>query len=339
MADAGRAPAGASATRSSWTAPDRGRCSCSRPRRCAASTRCPRRRPARASPTGRCYRKLPDELFDGRRTIMHELFGRDDVRPTSAQLDAAIDVTFDGARRCRRRRRVRLHPPARPPHRASPAGPARAGARRPLRRARGRARRARRLGRLRAPRGDGRGRGRRQGREPPPWPRRGARAETVARARALASAERPDDCSPRIMDALGRRTPEPARTHRHRPRRRSSCTSGRCRTCSRPRVDDRRQLALHPDVLARVARRRSRPARTVRARSRPGSGQRSIMLRAVVRPATVRDEHPVRSRPAPQIATLLPLTNCRDAGPRGLRPRRWLRRRLRDEPISPHASS
>ncbi|MSW92801.1 MAG: cytochrome, partial [Actinobacteria bacterium] len=25
-------------------------------------------------------RKLPDELFDGRRTIMHELFGRDDVR-------------------------------------------------------------------------------------------------------------------------------------------------------------------------------------------------------------------------------------------------------------------
>ena len=40
-------------------------------------------------------RKLPDELFDGRRTMPHELFGRDDVRTYLAQLDAAIDVAFD----------------------------------------------------------------------------------------------------------------------------------------------------------------------------------------------------------------------------------------------------
>jgi hypothetical protein len=40
-------------------------------------------------------RKLPEELFDGRRTIMHELFGRENVRGFLAQLDAAIDVAFD----------------------------------------------------------------------------------------------------------------------------------------------------------------------------------------------------------------------------------------------------
>ena len=39
-------------------------------------------------------RKLPDELFDGRRTMPHELFGNDDVRNYLAVLDAAIDVAF-----------------------------------------------------------------------------------------------------------------------------------------------------------------------------------------------------------------------------------------------------
>jgi len=39
-------------------------------------------------------RKLPDELFDGRRTMPHQLFGRDDVRSYLTQLDAAIDVAF-----------------------------------------------------------------------------------------------------------------------------------------------------------------------------------------------------------------------------------------------------
>jgi hypothetical protein len=40
-------------------------------------------------------RKLPDELFDGRRTMPHTLFGRDDVRTYLTELDAAIDVAFD----------------------------------------------------------------------------------------------------------------------------------------------------------------------------------------------------------------------------------------------------
>ena len=61
-------------------------------------------------------RKLPDELFDGRRTMPHELFGRDDVRTYLAQLDAAIDVAFAELGDDGTRRRVRVHPPARPPH-------------------------------------------------------------------------------------------------------------------------------------------------------------------------------------------------------------------------------
>ena len=43
-------------------------------------------------------RKLPDELFAGRRTIMHELFGRENVRTVLAQLDAAIDAVGFEAR-------------------------------------------------------------------------------------------------------------------------------------------------------------------------------------------------------------------------------------------------
>ena len=37
-------------------------------------------------------RKLPPELFDGRRTLPHELFGRDDVRRFLHQLERAIDL-------------------------------------------------------------------------------------------------------------------------------------------------------------------------------------------------------------------------------------------------------
>jgi cytochrome P450 len=40
-------------------------------------------------------RKLPDELFDGRRTFPHDLFGRDDVARYLDLLDAAIAVSFD----------------------------------------------------------------------------------------------------------------------------------------------------------------------------------------------------------------------------------------------------
>lgn len=40
-------------------------------------------------------RKLPDELFAGRRTFPHDLFGRDDVRRYLDTLDRAIAVSFD----------------------------------------------------------------------------------------------------------------------------------------------------------------------------------------------------------------------------------------------------
>ena len=106
-------------------------------------------------------RKLPDELFDGRRTMPHELFGRDDVRNYLAVLDAAIDVAFaelgdEGTvdvfaftRRLGHRMGLAAWAGEAPSHG------------RALRRPRRRARRARRLGRVRAPRGHGRGRRRR----------------------------------------------------------------------------------------------------------------------------------------------------------------------------------
>ena len=56
------------------------RSSCSRPRACAASTRCPKPTASKGVADWMMLRrKLPDELFDGRRTMPHELFGRDDV--------------------------------------------------------------------------------------------------------------------------------------------------------------------------------------------------------------------------------------------------------------------
>ena len=92
------------------------------------------------------------------------------------------------------------------------------------------------------------------------------------------------------------------------------------------------QLTTHPQVLARV--RAGEPGLLERcALESTRLGQRSIMLRAVLTPTTVTDEHHTYSVPAgAQIATLLPLTNT-SATP-GLDtydPDRWARRRLRDE--------
>ena len=38
-------------------------------------------------------RKLPDEMFDGRRTLPHQLFGREDVAAYLANVERALDDT------------------------------------------------------------------------------------------------------------------------------------------------------------------------------------------------------------------------------------------------------
>ncbi|MBM3659555.1 MAG: cytochrome P450 [Actinobacteria bacterium] len=96
------------------------------------------------------------------------------------------------------------------------------------------------------------------------------------------------------------------------------------------------QLATHPDVLARV--RAGEDGLLERcALESTRLGQRSIMLRAVLAPTTVRDEHAAYSVPVgAQIATLLPLTNTTAMpGLAGYDPDRWVRRRLRDDALLP----
>jgi cytochrome P450 len=96
------------------------------------------------------------------------------------------------------------------------------------------------------------------------------------------------------------------------------------------------QLALHPSVLERV--RAGEAGLTERcALESTRLGQRSVMLRAVLRPTTVADEHHTyRVEPGTQIATLLPLTNTSVLpGLDGYDPDRWIRRRLKDEAALP----
>ena len=40
-------------------------------------------------------RKLPDELFAGRRTLPHQLFGRDDVAAYLRNVERAVDATIE----------------------------------------------------------------------------------------------------------------------------------------------------------------------------------------------------------------------------------------------------
>jgi len=92
------------------------------------------------------------------------------------------------------------------------------------------------------------------------------------------------------------------------------------------------QLATHPAVLARV---RQGDAGLLErcALESTRLGQRSIMLRAVLAPTTVADEHQTYAVPVgAQIATLLPLTNTTAVpGLETYDPDRWAKRRLRDE--------
>ena len=96
------------------------------------------------------------------------------------------------------------------------------------------------------------------------------------------------------------------------------------------------QLAAHTAILDRV--RAGEDGLLERcALESTRLGQRSIMLRAVLAPTTVRDEqHVYAVSPGAQIATLLPLTNTTAMpGLEGYDPDRWNRRRLRDEAVLP----
>jgi cytochrome P450 len=285
-------------------------------------------------------RKLPDELFAGRRTMPHELFGRDDVRNHLAALDAAIDVAFAelGAagtvdvfaftRRLGHRmglaawageapsRAARfddlvtaldqldgsaafVHPEAMAAIAASGKQAERAAM-------------AHVESLLAAT----------------------VRARDALAPTGLIGEGRPDDLFARVM-ALWDDVDEPART------------SGIARDVILVHLASMSnlfaaagwmlgQLVLHPDVLARV---RDGEAGLLErcALESTRLGQRSVMLRAVLAPTELRDEHHTyRVRPGAQIATLLPLTNTTAApGLAGYDPDRWVRRRLRDEAALP----
>jgi cytochrome P450 len=95
-------------------------------------------------------------------------------------------------------------------------------------------------------------------------------------------------------------------------------------------------LLLHPDVQSRV---RGGEAGLLErcALESTRLGQRSIMLRAVLRPLEVADERTTYAlAPGTVVATFLPLTNTSAApGLDRYDPDRWERRRLRDEDLLP----
>jgi cytochrome P450 len=95
-------------------------------------------------------------------------------------------------------------------------------------------------------------------------------------------------------------------------------------------------LVLHPAVIARV---RSGDDGLLErcALESTRIGQRSVMLRAVLQPTTVHDEHTTyRVAPGAQIATLLPLTNTTALpGLDRYDPDRWVRRRLAEDASLP----
>ncbi len=276
-------------------------------------------------------RKLPEELFDGRRTIMHELFGREDVRAYLAQLDAAMAVTFTEmgpsgtidvfALTRRIGHRMGL---------ASWAGETPSSAPRfeelvasldeldgsaafvhpdEMRKVADGGKRAERAAMAHVEL---------------------LLAETIAARDALPPDQRPHDLFARIMQ----RWADVAEPHR---------SVGIARDVILVHLGSMSnlfaasgwmiaQLALHPGVLARV---RAHEAGLVErcALESTRLGQRSIMLRAVLQPTQVRDEqHTYQVAPGAQIATLLPLTNTTAMpGLANYDPDRWTRRRLTDE--------
>jgi cytochrome P450 len=241
-------------------------------------------------------RKLPDELFDGRRTIMHELFGRDDVHtwggevpsstPRFDRVVAALDE-LDGSA-------AFVHPEAMVAVAAS-------------------GKRAERAAMAEV---------------------ESLLVDTIRGRDALSADQRPQDLFARIM-ARWNGESEPARS------------VGIARDVILVHLGSMSnlfaasgwmiaQMALHPTVLARVSA--HEPGLVERcALESTRLGQRSIMLRAVLAPTTVRDERQVyQVAPGAQIATLLPLTNTSALpGLDHYDPDRWTRRRLSDERLLP----
>jgi cytochrome P450 len=280
-------------------------------------------------------RKLPDELFDGRRTMPHDLFGREDVRSHLSALDASIDAAlaelgdegtldvFAFTRRLGHRMGLAAWAGEAPApstttdarfdqlvsaldeldgsaafvHPEAMAAVAAAD------------KQAERAAMARV---------------------EVLLAATVRARDALAPDARPDDLFGRVMEHW-RDVDEPART------------TGIARDVILVHLASMSnlfaasgwmlaQLVLHPQVLARV--RDDEPGLLERcALESTRMGQRSVMLRAVLTPCEVRDErHAYRVAPGAQIATLLPLTNTSAApGLDAYDPDRWVRRRLRDE--------
>ncbi|HEY8060172.1 MAG TPA: cytochrome P450, partial [Acidimicrobiales bacterium] len=273
-------------------------------------------------------RKLPAELFDGRRTLPHDLFGREDVSSYLAALDGAVDDEFAAlgaagevdvfALTRRLGHRMGL---------ASWAGPASA-----------RGERFTRLvealdeldgsdafvhpGAMAAVAADG------QARE------RAAMAtaeallgETLAERRA---GPPEDDLLDRIVERWAD-VPGP------------EADQGIARDVILVHLGSMSNLfaalgwtvvhlLLHPDVMARARAGEDGLLERCALESTRLS-QRSIMLRAVLRPVEVTDETTTYTLPpGTVVATFLPLTNT-TAAPNleDYDPDRWLRRRLRDE--------
>jgi cytochrome P450 len=273
-------------------------------------------------------RKLPAELFDGRRTLPHDLFGRDDVSSYLAALDGAVDDEFAAlgpagevdvfAFTRRLGHRMGL---------ASWAGPASA-------------RGERFAGLVEALDAlDG------SDAFVHPGAMAAVAAEGQARERAaMATAEAllgetlaERRAGPPEDDLLGRII------ERWADAPRPEADRGIARDLILIHLGSMSNLfaalgwtivhlLLHPDVMARV--RSGEDGLLERcALESTRLGQRSIMLRAVLQPVEVTDETTTYTlAPGTVVATFLPLTNTTAApGLEHYDPDRWLRRRLRDE--------
>jgi cytochrome P450 len=284
-------------------------------------------------------RKLPDELFAGRRTMPHELFGRDDVRSHLAQLDAAIDVAFAELGEAgtldvfafTRRLGHRMGLAAWAGEVPSPASTS--GGRFDelvvaLDELDGSAAFVHPEAMAAVAASDKQA-------ERAAMARVEALVTATVRARdALPPDARPDDLFTRVMEHWSD-VDEPERT------------IGIARDVILVHLASMSNLfaasgwmlghlVLHPDVLARV--RAGEDGLLERcALESTRLGQRSVMLRAVLAPCEVRDEQRTyRVAPGAQIATLLPLTNTTAApGLDAYDPDRWSRRRLRDDTALP----